>query len=140
MTSLSKKFEQIVKKELASTVLPIKTEEGILLGDVLISSTGSSKNILKKGVLVYENVYLNSVAIKIAKLILSSNVSYQADNLYRLDQEYGKWLNESLMLRVQYDRALAKGDNDRADVFYARYIQSKERTMSAKSRADFLAR
>ncbi len=140
MTSLSKKFEQIVKKELASTVLPIKTEEGILLGDVLISSTGSSKNILKKGVLVYENVYLNSVAIKIAKLILSSNVSYQADNLYRLDQEYGKWLNESLMLRVQYDRALTKGDNDRADVFYARYIQSKERTMSAKSRADFLAR
>ncbi len=140
MTSLSKKFEQIVKKELASTVLPIKTEEGILLGDVLISSTGSSKNILKQGVLVYENIYLNSVAIKIAKLMLTANVNYQADNLYRLDQEYGKWLNESLLLRVQYDRALAKGDNDRADVFYARYIQSKERTMSAKSRADFLAR
>ncbi len=140
MTSLSKKFEQIVKKELASTVLPVKTEEGILLGDVLISSSGTSKNIMKKGILAYENIFLNSVAVKIAKLLLVSNSSYQADNLYRLDQEYGKWLNESLMLRVQYDRALTKGDNDRADVFYARYIQSKERTMSAKSRADFLAR
>lgn len=140
MTSLSKKFEQIIKKELASTVLPIKTEEGILLGDVMITSTGTSKNIVKKGILLYENIFLNSVAIKIAKLLLSSNSSYQADALYKLDQEYGKWLNESLLLRAQYDRALAKGDNDKADVFYAKYIESKERTMSAKSRADFLAR
>ncbi len=140
MTSLSKKFEQIVKKELASTVLPVKTEEGILLGDVLIISDGTSKSIIKKGLLVYDHIFLNSVAIKIAKLLLVANSSYQADNLYKLDQEYGKWLNESLLLRVQYDRALAKGDNDRADIFYARYIESKERTMSAKSRADFLAR
>jgi hypothetical protein len=140
MTSLSKKFEQIIKKELASTVLPIKTEEGILLGDVLITSDGTSKNIVKKGILVYEHIFLNSVAIKIAKLLLLSETSYQADNLYRLDQEYGKWLNESLLLRAQYDRALTKGENDRADVFYAKYIESKERTISAKSRADFLAR
>jgi hypothetical protein len=140
MTALSKKFEQIVKKELASTVLPVKTDEGILLGDVLISNEGTLKNITKKDTVRYTNIYLNSVAIKIAKLLMNNRQNIQADSLYALDQEYGKWLTDSLLLKAQYEKAKAKGDNDRADVFYARYIESRERTMSAKIRADNLAR
>ena len=140
MTALSKKFEQIVKKELASTVLPVKTDEGILLGDVLISNEGTLKNITKKDTVRYTNIYLNSVAIKIAKLLMNNRQNIQADSLYALDQDYGKWLTDSLLLKAQYEKAKAKGDNDRADVFYARYIESRERTMSAKIRADNLAR
>lgn len=140
MTALSKKFEQIVKKELSSTVLPVKTDEGILLGDVLISNEGTSKNITKKDTVRYTNIYLNSVAIKIAKLLMNSSQSIQADNLYKLDQEYGKWLTDSLLLKAQYEKAKARGDDDKADVIYARYIESRERTMSAKIRADSLAR
>ncbi len=140
MTALSKKFEQIVKKELSSTVLPVKTDEGILLGDVLISNEGTSKNITKKDTVRYTNIYLNSIAIKIAKLLVNSSQSIQADNLYKLDQEYGKWLTDSLLLKAQYEKAKARGDNDKADVIYARYIESRERTMSAKIRADNLAR
>lgn len=140
MTVLSKKFEQIVKKELSATVLPVKTDEGILLGDVLITSDGTLKNIIKKDTVKYTNIYLNSVAIKIAKLLMTKDNSFQADNLYTLDQEYGKWLNDSLLLKAQYEKARSKKDNDRADVFLARYIESRERTLSAKARVDNLAR
>ena len=140
MTALSKKFEQIVKKELSSTVLPVKTDEGILLGDVLITSEGTLKSVIKQGTVKYTNIYLNSVAIKIAKLLINRDNSFQADNLYSLDQEYGKWLSESLMLRNKYERALAAGDHDKADIMQARYIESRDRTMSAKIRVDTLAR
>ena len=140
MTALSKKFEQIVKKELSSTVLPVKTDEGILLGDVLITSEGTLKSVLKEGTVKYTNIYLNSVAIKIAKLLINRDNSFQADNLYSLDQEYGKWLTDSLMLKAQHERAKSKGDVDRADMFLARYIESRDRTMTAKIRVDNLAR
>lgn len=140
MTALSKKFEQIVIKELTSTILPIKVDEGILLGDVLITSDGTSKNIYKNQALKYNNIYLNSVAIKIAKLLVNKNTSIQADTLYHLDQEYGKWLTESLMLKNKYEKAKTMGDHDKADIMQARYIESRERTMSAKIRVDTLAR
>jgi len=140
MTSLSKKFEQIVKKELSSTVLPVKTERGILLGDVLIISNGTLKSIVKKDVIKYEDIYLNSAAISIAKLIMYRTYNLTADQIYRLDQEYGKWLTDSLMLKTQYDRAVKKGDLDRADIFWARYVESKERTLAAKARVESLAR
>ncbi len=140
MTVLSKKFEQIIKKELSATVLPVKTDDGILLGDVLITSDGTLKSITKKGTIKYTNIHLNSVAIKIAKLLMNKDSSFQADNLYTLDQEYGKWLNDSLLLKAQYEKAKAKQDNDRADVFWARYIESRERTVSVKARVDNLAR
>lgn len=140
MTVLSKKFEQIVKKELAATILPVKTEQGILIGDVLITSDGTLKSIIKKDTVKYQNIHLNSVAIKIAKILVSKDNSFQADNLYTLDQEYGKWLTDSLLLKAQHEKAKNKGDNDRADMFLARYIESRERTVAAKARVDNLAR
>jgi hypothetical protein len=140
MTSLSKKFEQIVKKELSATVLPVKTDQGILLGDVLIISNGTLKSIMKKDVIKYEDIYLNSAAISIAKLIMYRAYNLTADQIYRLDQEYGKWLTDSLMLKAQHDRAVKRGDCDRADVFWARYLESKERTLAAKARVDCLTR
>lgn len=140
MTLLSKKFENIVIKELTSIVLPVKTEQGILLGDVLISSEGSSKSVFKNQSLKYKHIYLNSVAIKIAKLLMHRTHSLQADELYRLDQEYGKWLTESLMLKSKLEKAKCSGDHDKADIFLARYIESRDRTMAVKLRVDNLAR
>lgn len=140
MTALSKKFEQIVKKELSQTILPVKVDEGILLGDVLITSDGSLKNVIKNSQKKYSNIYLNSVAIKIAKLLVHRDSSFQADNLYTLDQEYGKWLHESLFLKAKYEKSRQSGDIDRADMFYARYIESREKTLAAKLRVDNLAR
>jgi hypothetical protein len=140
MTDLSKKFAQIIKKELSGTVLPVKTDNGILVGDVLITSNGTYKNIVKNNAVKYADIYLNSAAIKIAKLMMNKTYDLTADEIYRLDQEYGKWLTDSLMLKTQYDRAVKRGDLDRADIFWARYVESKERTLAAKARVEFLAR
>lgn len=140
MTDLSKKFAQIIKKELSGTVLPVKTDKGILVGDVLITSNGIYKNIVKNDSVKYSDIYLNSAAIKIAKLMMNRPYNLTADEIYRLDQEYGKWLTDSLMLKTQYDRAVKKGDLDRADIFWARYVESKERTLAAKARVEFLTR
>jgi hypothetical protein len=117
----------------------VKTTEGILVGDVLITSQGSAKNIVKSGEIKYQEIYLNSVAIKIAELLIGKNHSQQADTLYKLDQEYGKWLNESQLLRTQYEKAVANAQHDRADVLWAKYQQSRDRTVSAKSQLDALA-
>ena len=139
MTNLSRKFEQIVNRTLTNVVLPVKTAEGILVGDVLITSQGSAKNIVKSGEIKYQEVYLNSVAIKIAELLIGKNHSQQAETLYKLDQEYGKWLNESQLLRSQYEKAMVNAQHDRADVLWAKYQQSRDRTVSAKSQLDALA-
>ena len=139
MTNLSRKFEQIVNRTLTSVILPVKTAEGILVGDVLITSQGSAKNIVKSGEIKYQEVYLNSVAIKIAELLIGVNHSQRADTLYRLDHEYGKWLNDSQLLRSQYEKATANAQYDRADVLWAKYQQSRDRTVSAKSQLDALA-
>jgi hypothetical protein len=139
MTNLSRKFEQIVNRTLTSVILPVKTAEGILVGDVLITSQGSAKNIVKSGEIKYREIYLNSVAIKIAELLIGVNHSQQADTLYRLDQEYGKWLNDSQLLRSQYEKATANAQYDRADVLWAKYQQSRDRTVAAKSQLDALA-
>ena len=139
MTNLSRKFEQIINRTLTTVILPVKTTEGILVGDVLITSQGSAKNIVKSGEIKYQEIYLNSVAIKIAELLIGKNHSQQADTLYRLDQEYGKWLNESQLLRSQYEKATANAQHDRADVLWAKYQQSRDRTVSAKSQLDALA-
>jgi hypothetical protein len=139
MTNLSRKFEQIINRTLTTVILPVKTTEGILVGDVLITSQGSAKNIVKSGEIKYQEIYLNSVAIKIAELLIGKNHSQQADTLYKLDQEYGKWLNESQLLRTQYEKAVANAQHDRADVLWAKYQQSRDRTVSAKSQLDSLA-
>ena len=139
MTNLSRKFEQIINRTLTTVILPVKTTEGILVGDVLITSQGSAKKIVKSGEIKYQEIYLNSVAIKIAELLIGKNHSQQADTLYKLDQEYGKWLNESQLLRTQYEKAVANAQHDRADVLWAKYQQSRDRTVSAKSQLDALA-
>lgn len=139
MTQLSRRLEQIVRKELSKTIIPVKTDKGILVGDVLISSDGSYKNIWLGNQLVYETVYLNSVAVKIANILAFTKTSITADNLYRVDQEYGRWFTDSQMLRAQYQKAISNCNYDRSDILWARYIESRDRTAEAKKRAESLA-
>lgn len=138
MNQLSKRLEQIVRKELSQNIIPIKTKEGILVGDVLIVSCEHIKNIYKNSKLIYKEIHLNAVAIKIANLIAFKETSIKADNLYRADQDYGKWFVDSQMLRSQYQKALNNQDHDRADVLWARYCESRDRTVQAKNSAESL--
>jgi hypothetical protein len=139
MTQISKRLEQIIRKELSNTIIPVKTKEGILVGDILIVTEGTIKNIFKHSELLYREIHLNSVAIKIANLLAFRRGSLIIDNLYKADQDYGQWFVDSQLLRTQYQKALNSHDYDRADILWARYIESRDRTIAAKNRAECLA-
>ena len=135
--SLSKKLDKLIKS--SPDILPVKTPEGILVGTVLIESQGFVKNIYKKGKLVYKDVNLNLVAVKLANLLARSN-TLRCDDIYRADQEYGKWFSDSQILRAQYERAIKNQNFDRADMLWARYVESRDRTILAKNRAEALTK
>jgi hypothetical protein len=144
MTDISKRLEQFVnsaQKRLLqkNQILPVRTEEGILVGDVLIISEGNIKHIKKRNDMLYVNVYLNATAIKLANISHENPTSVQAKKLYDADQEYGKWFVDSQILRSQYQKALDKKDYDRADMLYSRYCVSRDRAENAKNIARALA-
>ena len=140
MTQLSKRLEQIVKKELSKNIIPVRTENGILVGEVLIVNEGPIKSLYRNNELLYKEIHLNSVAIKIANMLAYRKQSIFADELYKADQEYSRWFVDSQMLRAQYQKSISNQDYDRADVFWARYQESRDRTITAKNRAESLVK
>ena len=138
MTQLSKKLEQLIKN--SKELLPIKTEQGILVGDVLIVSEGSLKHLQQKNQMVYKNIHLNIATIKLANLLALRKSDLLCNDIYRADQEYGKWFTDSQLLRTRYEKALQNQDHDRADMLWARYIESRDRTITAKKRVESLCR
>ncbi len=137
MTQISSKLERLIKN--SREILPVKVDQGILVGDVLITSQGSIKNLVQNGEIKYKEIHLNVAAIRIANLLAQRNTGIAAENIYRADQEYGRWFVDSQMLRAQYQKAINVQDYDRADMLWARYCESRDRTMIAKNRAQALA-
>lgn len=140
MTQLSKRLEQIVKKELSKNIIPVKTEEGILVGDVLIVTDNNLKFLYRNHAIIYAEIHLNSVAIKIANILAFKKTSIYADKLYKSDQDYGRWFVDSQLLRTQYQKALNVKEFDRADMLWARYCESRDKTLQAKQRTEALLR
>ena len=140
MTRLSRRLEQIVRKELSKTIIPVKTEEGILVGEILIVSDGTLKSLYRNNEPVYKEIHLNSIAIKMANILAFRKSSILVDNMYKADQEYGKWFTDSQMLRAQYQKSLSNEDFDRADYLWARYQESRDRAIIAKNAAERFAR
>jgi hypothetical protein len=138
MTDISKRLEQVIRKELAQTILPIKTDKGILVGDILIKSDGSVKHLYKHDELIYSNIHLNVVAIKMANLLALAANSVVVSKIYTADQEYGKWYVDSQVLRTSYERSVNAKNFDRADMLWARYIESRTKTDSAKNKVQAL--
>ena len=136
MTQLSKKLEKLIRS--SQEILPVKTDKGILVGDVLIVSQGPAKYIYQQDKLFYGEVYLNAAAITIANLLAKRKSTIKIDEIYKADQEYGKWFVDSQLLRAQYEKFKNNQDYDRADMIWARYIESRDRTSSAKKRTEAL--
>ena len=140
MTQVSRRLEQIVSSELKKHLIPVKTDQGILVGDVLIVSRGSIKDLVRNTDVIYKDVYLNATAIRLANLLAFRKTCLATDHLYHADQEYGKWFVDSQLLRSQHQKAISNRDYDRADVLWARYCESRDRTLSAKNRVETLIR
>jgi hypothetical protein len=138
MTQISRRLEQIVRKELSKNIIPVKTAEGILVGDVLITNQDNLKFLYRKSQILYAEIHLNSVAIKMANILALRHSHISVDLLYRADQEYGKWFVDSQLLRAQHQKALHSQEYDRADMLWARYSESRDRTVSAKKQAERL--
>lgn len=140
MSNISKRLERIIRSEITKNpIIPVKTDRGILVGDVLIVSTGSIKDLFQNDQLVYADIHLNAVAIRLANILAKRQSVVLADQIWRADQEYGRWFVDSQMLRNRYEQAKNNQDYDRADMFWARYIESRTRTEQAKKKAESLA-
>ena len=144
MSNISRKLEQVVgsaQRKLMShdQILPVKVKEGILVGDVLIVSEGTIKHLWQRNELVYEHIYLNAAAIKIANLLARKIGRVKTDAIYRADQEYGKWFVDSQMLRTRFQQAIEAHDTERADILWARYCESRDRAVVAKNATQSLA-
>jgi hypothetical protein len=113
-------------------ILPLKVPEGILVGNVLISSEGTYKNLHQYGRVVYKNVSLNIVAIKLANLMAKNSNSVFLDTIYAADQEYSRWFLDSQILRSQYQRALTNKNYEKSDTLWARYCESRDKALTAK--------
>ncbi len=142
MTEISRRFESFIKsanKNLADKgiILPVKTDRGIEIGDVLIVSKDNLKYVYFRE-RVYGEIYLNSAAIKIANLLALRKNADLVDEIYRLDQEYGKWFVDNQYLLALEKRAKDRGDHDRADMLWARYQESRDRAQTAKTKVERL--
>lgn len=130
--NLQKRLDSIVSKELTKNIIPQKTEQGILVGDVLIVSDGHLKHIFRNNELLYKDISLNAVAIKLANMLATNRIAVKFDQIYSADQEYGRWFIDSQMLRAQYQKYLNNSDFERADTAWARYQESRERALNSK--------
>jgi len=144
MTNISKRFEQLVTKTYREfleqgTILPTKSDKGIHVGDVLIQSDGPFKNILKKDKLVYENISLNAVAIRIANLLAWNENKGLQDKLFAADLYYSRHYVDSNIFLDRFHRACNAKDELKADIMWTRYEDAKFRAINAKSEAEQLA-
>jgi hypothetical protein len=140
MTDISRRLEQTIRSAIQKTpILPVKVDGGILVGDVLIISEGYIKHLKQHGDFVYKEISLNCVAIRIANILARRGSTILADQIYKADQEYGRWFTDSQMLRAQYQKAINNLDYERSDMLWARYCESRDRTVTAKKYAETLA-
>jgi hypothetical protein len=136
MTEISRRFEEFIRSEnrkLAERelIIPVKTQQGIRVGDVLIENHANLKTVIK-GDTVYRDIFLNSAAVKIANLLALKKSISRIDELYRADQIYGKWFVESQELLQIHRKLRTAKDYERADVIWAKYQESRDRAESAK--------
>jgi len=137
MTKLVSKLEQVVNTAIKrAPIIPVKTNKGILVGNVLIESQDNLKNLWKLDELVYSEVNLNAAAIKLANDLVRYGKTPRSRELYSFDQEYGRWLIDSQLHYRNHSRALADLQYDRADILWARYCESRDRCAESKQRVE----
>ena len=141
MTAISQRLDNLIKSSFKQgCIIPKKTEEGIWLADVCISSKGSFKVIKRNSKILYDEIFLNCAAIKMAKLLALRQSADIVDRIYDLDQEFSKWYMDCQLLKKRYELALRNRDQDRADIFMARYTESNRMCQKLKRNVESLSK
>lgn len=132
-----------VNKKLAQNeiVIPQKTERGILVGPALIESVGALKNIYYKDTLLFANISLNKVAIKIANLLALDSTRHQQkiDQLIYVDNKFGAALADYQLFKDRLSKAHKDQDQFKIDMYLARLGYAKSATEYWKKQALSLA-
>lgn len=139
--TLDRVISNVQKKLLDSkTVIPQKTEHGIVVGNALIVSRGCLKDIHYKGEILYPNISLNKVAVKIANLLASGyRQTPQITELLDADLKFGQALEDYQFFKNKYNNARTLGDQFKMDLYLARMCYSKDNAAYHKNRATSLA-
>jgi len=135
MNNLAKKFNELIAQELEQNILPVKTKQGILVGNVLIEYDGSLKKLrnYKDNQVFFNNVYLNFTAIALAEQIAKQGyISLQSLKIYHADQYYGRWFDNNHQLQISIKQAQQNGNSDLAEILEARYSEGQYRVLIAK--------
>ena len=140
MTNIQKRLDGVisnVNKRLADKefIAPQKTEKGILVGDVLIVSNGTQKDLYQRDQLVYRGVYLNKCAIKMANLMALYKAHSRVQDIYNADQKFGMALADYQIFKDKLKRARENNDQFKADLYMARLLFAKDKHESLKFQA-----
>jgi hypothetical protein len=144
MSEISKRFEQIInstQRKLLSrgAVMPERTERGIRVGSAEIIPEGPYKHIELNGYLVYTDISLNKVAIKIANELALKGNKQKIEELYQLDKEYNRFFVDSSFFLERYHSAKHNGDEFRQELMWIRYEDAKIKAQHLKEKAEELA-
>ena len=137
--NLQKQLDHVISKVhrelLEKHVLVPQYEKGkIIVGTVSIVSNEASKDIVKDNRTVYTSVALNKTAIALANMLaILGRTTHETDALYRADQQYAVYMQETLFFKSKYKIAIAKKKYDQADIFFARYEHAKEKANNYKN-------
>ena len=130
MTEISKRFEQIVRstqKRLyeQGALMPVKAEDGILVGSVKITCEGPFKDIWYQDRVIFEKVSLNDAAIKIANIIACNKSMARANEIYESDKQYHKHFADCAFYLDKYHKACEQQDEFKSDLYWIRYQEAK---------------
>jgi hypothetical protein len=145
MTKIQQNLDRVisnVQKKLfdSKNVIPKKTDEGIVVGNALIVSRGCLKDIYYKGELVYPNISLNKVAVRVANLLATGyRQTPEINELIDTDLKFGQALEDYQFFKNKYNNARTLGDQFKIDLYLARMCYSKDAAAYHKTRATSLA-
>jgi hypothetical protein len=147
MTNINKRLDHVISKVHKDLVnkqflIPVKTDEGILVGSVLIKSREALKDLYQNGELIYGGVSLNKIAIKVANC-QAINPGLYRDKIQKMieaDTKFGQALEDYQLFKDKYQKARQAQDQFRIDLFLARMCYAKDSANYWKSQAELLAR
>lgn len=131
MTQIKQKLDSVisrVNKKLAAAdfIIPVKTENGILVGNILIVSNGTQKDLYCRGELLYNRVHLNKCAVKMANLLALGKDHSRVQEIYRMDAKFGKALEDYQIFKERLYAARTNNDQFKIDLYLARLSYSRD--------------
>ena len=145
MTRINQQLDSVIKRvnrKLVKSefVIPVKTEEGILVGNVLIVSRDNFKDLYRNTELIYKGIALNKIAIKVANLTAINYMKYHSriEDLINVDMKFGQALEDYQHFKTRYFAARNTGDQFKIDLYGARMTYAKDSCNYWKKQADTL--